>query len=276
MVRFALAAAFSCSSQAWRATSFVCTRGNGYRFGRTFSPDRVPTAQGQLYPKLHRKNDATLVLFSSGNNKEREKSFLEKAGNAIKSILPKRWFGSDEEKEKLAQKKEVEKQVSGGLDYVFRDAPFGLQMMGKMLSPLMSTAASTLAETMAEQQRNTEQLLEDARIYIVRDPVVASILGEPIDVRTPFSQSSSTTSINGKTQSRVELAFEITGSKNSGVARLLATDGGIVELRTEVGGRVIDVSLSNQEKWPRYDGSYSSSTDDDGIIEAEIVEKKTK
>eukprot|EP00536_Pseudo-nitzschia_multiseries_P011736 jgi/Psemu1/29790/gm1.29790_g len=224
---------------------------------------------------LHRNNGATLVLYSSHNNNKREKSFLEKVGNAVESILPKGCFGSDEEKKKLAQRQRVENQISRGLDDLLRDAPSGLQMMGKMLSPLMGTAVSTLAETMADQQRNTETLLEDARVYLVRDPVIVRILGEPIDLRSPFSQSSSTTIINGETQSRVELAFEVIGNKSFGVARLSATDGAIVQITTEAGGRIINVNLSKQQP-SSYDGYFSSSSDDDNIIEAEIVDKETK
>jgi hypothetical protein len=150
-------------------------------------------------------------------------------------------------------------------------------MIGKMISPIMRKVASSLAETMAAQQRTTEALLDDARGYLMRDPDVTRLLGEPISVGTPFSQSSSTTSINGKTQSRVELGVPVSGSIDSGVARLFATQDGISQLQVEAGGRTINVSLSKQQ-WSSSSsrGSFSSRSDsDDNIIEAEIIDKKS-
>lgn len=273
IICFAAAAALTSSSQAWLTAAFVNSQSHG-RSLTIDSPARCSTERSEIYPAIHRNADATLVLYSSQNNKERKKGFLEKAGDAVKSILPKGWFRSNEEKKKLAQRKEIDSQISGGLDEMLRNAPLGFQMMGKVLSPLMSTAASSLAETMTEQQRSAEALLEDARGYLAEDPAVVRILGEPIRLETPFSQSSSTTNTNGKTQSRVELAVEVTGSKGSGIARLLATNGGITQLQTEVGGRVINVSFSKQQP-SSSGGSYSSSADDNGIIEAEIVDKET-
>ena len=144
-----------------------------------------------------------------------------------------------------------------------------------MVSPLLSSMASSLADTMAEQQRTTEQLMDDARGYLMGDPAVATVLGEPISLGTPFSQSSATTSINGKTQTRVELGMPVFGSRGSGTVRLLATQDGISQLLLEAGGRSINVSLTRKSR-----SSFGSSgfkvNGDDNIIEAEVIEKKAK
>jgi hypothetical protein len=221
--------------------------------------------------------------FSRKSNEEK-KGLLSKASDAVKSVLPTKWFGSKEEKQELQRRKDVRDEISGGLNEILKDAPLPVKMIGKMLKPLMSKVAATLAETVAEQQRTTEAMLEDARGYLMFDPAVTKLLGEPIRIGTPFAQSSSTTSINGKTQSRVELSLPVSGSRDSGVVRIVASQEGISQLQVEAGGRSVNVSLK-KKGWSS-SGSASSSSgsgssyslprDDDNIIEAEIIDKKTK
>jgi hypothetical protein len=57
---------------------------------------------------------------------------------------------------------------------------------------------------------------------------------------------------------------------------MLATQDGISQLQVEAGGRTISVSLSKQQLSSSR-GSFSSRSDsDDNIIEAEIIDKKSK
>ena len=118
--------------------------------------------------------------------------------------------------------------------------------------------------------------MDDARGYLVSDPAVTSLLGEPISLGTPFSQSTSTTSINGKTQTRIELAMPVSGSRASGTVRLLATQDGISQMQLDAGGRRLDVSLTKSRR--PFGGSIRSDrvNGDDNIIEAEVIEKNTK
>ena len=76
-----------------------------------------------------------------------------------------RW-SSQEEKAQLARKQQVKDQVQGSMDELLKGAPLGVRMMGKMVAPLMGNLVSTMAEGFAEQQRTTEMLLEDARVYL--------------------------------------------------------------------------------------------------------------
>jgi hypothetical protein len=215
-------------------------------------------------------------LYSSSKNDD--EGILSKIGKAAKKFLPTNIFGTEEEKTKLARKKEYRDQVSGGLDSMLKDAPLALRMMGKLVSPLVSSMASTLADTMAEQQRTTEGVMDDAREYLMGDPAVSQLLGGSIQLGPPFSQSSSSSNINGQMNTRLELVMPIQGSKGSGTVRLLATQDGISQLQLEAGGRRLDVSLTKR-------GSPSSSTrnslssrinGDDNIIEAEVIDKETK
>lgn len=220
-------------------------------------------------------------LYASSRNKDPEEGggLFSQLGKVAKNFLPTSVFGSKEEKKQLARKKEVRDQVSGGLDNLLKDAPLGVRMIGKMVSPLISTMASTLADTMAEQQRTTEGIMDDARGYLFGDPAVRDLIGERIQLGVPFSQSSSTSSINGITQTRVELAMPIQGSRGSGTVRLLATQDGIAQLQLDALGRRVDVKLTKKAS-PSSTSFRSSSSSringDDNIIEAEVIDKKSK
>lgn len=213
--------------------------------------------------------------FSSDDESYKSKGILSRVGNAVKSVLPKNWFRSNEERQKIQRQKEVRDEISGGLNEILKDAPLGMRMMGRMVGPLVGRVASGLAETVAEQQRTTEALLEEARSLLMADRAVASLLGEPFEIGPPFSQSSSTSVINGKSQSRVELGLPIRGPRASGSVRLLASQDKISQLQVEANGRVLNVDLVLRTKSSRT-GGLKKDDSDDNIIEAEIVEKKTK
>lgn len=274
------AAALTSGSQAWVLPATTTTTSSSRAISTTPShllrPDFISPPDHHLHysrnPYNNRRRQPQTRLFSSGNNK----GFLSKIGKKVKSFLPTKIFGSDEEKQQLARKKEYRDQVSGGLSEMLKDAPLGVRMMGKMVSPLVSKMASTLADSMAEQQRATEGVMDDARRYLMGDPAVTDLLGEPISLGAPFSQSSSTSSINGKSQTRVELAMQVSGSRGSGTVRLLATQDGIAQMQLDAGGRRLDVSLTSKRSRPFGSAGANRVNGDDNIIEAEVIDKDTK
>ena len=273
------AAALSSSTQAWVAPPLYSPHHPNHLLStRSLTTSTTPFSLSNTAPRNIKRSTGSRLHYSSRNKKDEDQGILAKIGKTVKSFLPTKWFGSDEEKRELARREEMKQEMSSSIDQMFKDAPLGIRMMGKMISPLMSGVASSLAETMAEQRRTTESLMEDARGYLMGDPAVISLLGEPIRVGSPFSQSSSTTSINGKTQTRIELGMPVTGSRGSGVARLLATQEGISQLQVEAGGRAINVSLVKRGGggWSGGSSKKGYSSSDDNIIEAEIIEKKSK
>jgi hypothetical protein len=225
---------------------------------------------------------STTRFYSSRNDNNnssgrKSRGILSKVGKAAKSILPTSWFQSEPEKKAAIERQKVRDEVQGGLKEMLKDAPLPLRMLGGMIAPLMSSVMSGLAESMAEQQETVQSLLTDAGAYLAADAAVAQLLGEPIQVGEVMQQSSSTSSINGQSSTRVELAFGVTGRNGStGVARLSATEKGIQSLQLQAGGRVIAVNLSDSRPGRRMPSSYKSSDDGGDIIEAEIIEKETK
>ena len=210
---------------------------------------------------------------------------LEKAADKVKSavpdgvkkFLPSKWFRTDEEKRAAIERKRRQDEISGALDQTLKDAPLGVRLMGKAAGKIFSKVASGLAETMEEQSRQMEDLLQDARSYIVADGMASSVLGEPITVGMPFSQSSSTSVINGAKSVNIQASFEAAGSRSAGVATMVANGNGIQRLRLDVAGRSFEVDTRGGRPPSNVGGggyvSGQSSPNKKGdIIDAEIID----
>jgi hypothetical protein len=292
------AAAFSSSAQAWvlpAAATTTTTKTTSVLCRAAGQPTSfLTTPYSHSHNHNHHRVDTRLYSSSRNNNNNdngdnNNGSLLSKISSKVKSILPTKWFGTKKEKEAQIVKKQAKEQVTGGIQEMLKDAPLGIRMMGKMIAPLVGKMASNMAVTMKDQQEKMKVIMEDTQRYLVSDDAVTSVLGEPIRMGTPFSQSQSTSSINGKTQSRMQLGIPVTGSKGSGVARVLATQDGIAQLQVEVEGQeVINVNLSSSRasafagssssnRRSSSSGKFSASkSSQDNIIEAEIIEKETK
>ena len=216
----------------------------------------------------------TTRLYSSSKKND---NFLKKAA---KKILPASWFQSEEEKEAALARQQVKDNVKGGIKELLKDAPLPVRMLGSMISPLLSKAASQMGEAMAEQEKTIETVLDDARAYILGDDVALQALGEPLQVGAPFSQSSSTSIINGQKTTNIAIGFPVNGSRSSGMAQAQATDKGIQRLTLQVDGRQINVSLTQRgspsSRVGKNHRTFGPMNDDDNIIEAEIIEKKVE
>jgi hypothetical protein len=189
-------------------------------------------------------------------------NLLKKGAQKVKSLLP---FGKSEEEQRAEMiKKERKDEITGGINTMLKDMPLPIRMMGRMVSPLLARAANEIAE----QSKQAQDMLEEARVRLVNDPVLSENLGEPLQVGQPFSQSSSTTVINGKSSAMVNASFQVIGPRGSGIATLASSNGVINSLTVNVNGRNISVGASSGSKFGKSMGKSSS------IIEAEIIEKK--
>jgi Cytochrome oxidase complex assembly protein 1 len=232
-------------------------------------------------PSSTRQARTFLSSSQRGGGNDGGGGFLEKVGSAVKSILPASWFQSEQEKRAALERRRVKDEISGGLTDLLKDAPLPIRMVGSLVKPLISSAMSSLAETMAEQQESVSSLMSTAQLCLDSDERVAQLLGSGggLQVSNPFSQSSSTSSINGQTTSRVDLAFEVYGAVQSGVVRLSASNGKITQLTLQAAnGRVVEVRTS-PSSFSRSRSRVLGNDDDDSssnIIEAEIIEKKPR
>ena len=113
----------------------------------------------------------------------------------------------------------------------------------------------------AEQSLKSSDMLKEARLRILENDVVGAKLGEPLQVSTPFSQSSSMSSVNGKKASKVRARFQVGGPYGTGVATMDSVDGEIRLL-------VVDINGSTVRIGPRQRGGRKKN-----VVEAEILDE---
>lgn len=264
------------------------------------------TTTSRLYSSFRKRNDdddnednGNLKYNNSNNKKQEDNSsnggIVNKAltfsKNVVKTFLPSSWFQSEQEKKAAIQRQRVKNEISSTFNEILKDAPLPIRMIGKsIISPLITNVMSGLAETLSEQQSTNQQLLVQAELYLQNDISIQRIIGNSaiIQAGTPFSQSSSTSSINGRTTSRIELLFPVLTSVSTksaiGTCRLIGSNGQIDQLDfTSDNGRTISINtmLSATTSSSQQQQIYSSSKNDfingdDNIIEAEIIEKIKK
>jgi hypothetical protein len=215
---------------------------------------------------IQQQNQQTRLFFSNNNQDDDWSNLKRSAGNLVKkgaeklkSILP---FGKTEEEKQAAIIKKEQKEAFNSM---FKDMPFPIRMAGKMIAPLLSK----VGEEIAEQSRAAQGILDEARVRLVNDSALRQKLGEPLQVGSPFSQSSSSMSINGKSTTKVQASFQVIGPYGSGVATMDSSNGEINSLVVNVNGVNIFIGASTKNIF----GSSTSSKNAD-IIEAEIIEKK--
>lgn len=175
-------------------------------------------------------------LYSSSNKR---KGLFGGLKNVAKSVLPKRFTQSKEERTAALAKKEQKDAMKSGIKAMLKDAPLAVRMVGSLVAPLLSNLASTVQA----QQQQTQILMDDARDLIMSDSAATAALGEPIVVQPPFSQSSSSVSVNGKMSSRLQCQFHVLGTKEQGVASMVASEGGIQSLQLQVRSGTMNISL---------------------------------
>ena len=197
-------------------------------------------------------------------------NLVKRGADKVRSYLP--FLKSKDEKRSDIIKKERKGEITGGINEMLKDMPLPVRILGRIVSPLLAKAA----EQMAEQSRQAQDVLEEARMRLVNDPVVIERLGEPVQVGQPFSQSSRTISINGRTTATVRASFPVAGPRGDGIATLESSNGEIRSLTMNVNGSNISVGSRRMGGGGgAYVGKSSSSKKTDGnIIEAEIIEKK--
>ena len=218
-------------------------------------------------------------LFSSTRGDE---GFFGGLKKAVKTILPKSWTQTEDERKADIIRKELKKDVESSITAVLKDAPLAIRMLGSLVAPIFSG----LASVMQEQQQQTQELLETAHDYILSDTEATSALGEPLVMQPPFSQSSSSVSINGKSSSQVKASFHVQGTRQLGVATMVASDNVIESLYLNVGGRVLDIPLFKSADGRRNSNVFGVSPKSSGlgknhfkkneVIDVEFVEKDVK
>jgi hypothetical protein len=258
---------------------------------------KTPTSVTRLYSSSSNMRQSSRGVGGGNNNKnnddnEEDEDENDKKGRfgfrrAVKrvarKVLPTKWFRSRKEKLEIERKKQVKNKIQGELNDLLKGAPLPIRTFVKYaVAPMLGKLASKVAEGVEAQRKTMEKILDDTRSYLLNDDEITNLLGEPIQLGTPFAQSSSSASINGRRQTRIEFSLEVSGPKNNGVVRVIATGEGIGQLLVESTGKIYNVDLSSKgggRKMKKKVGRGSSSSnsvwnnDEGQIIDAEIVDK---
>ena len=105
-------------------------------------------------PRGYERHNTTRKFFSQrndDNDSSSTKSIIEKTKDKVKSMIPSFLKPKSMLTKREQTRQEAKDNVSSSIDTMLKDAPLGLRMMGKMISPLISTAVGGLAEAMEEQ-----------------------------------------------------------------------------------------------------------------------------
>ena len=230
------------------------------------------------------KNDDDNEEDEEEDDKKGRFGFRRAVKRVARKVLPTKWFRSKKEKLEIERKKEVKSKIQGELNDLLKGAPLPIRTFVKYaVAPMLGKLASKVAEGVEAQRKTMEKIVDDTRSYLLNDDEITNVLGVPLQLGTPFAQSSSSASINGRRQTRIEFSLEVSGPKNNGVVRVLATGEGIGQLLVESTGKIYNIDISSKgggrKKKKKKVGRGSSSpksnwnNDKGQIIDAEIVDK---
>lgn len=179
-----------------------------------------PTSKYYRY-KMSRGNDDKDYLPDKYNQESKKSS---STSNGLFGGIAK-LFGQDEQSKEKRRRQEA---VNTAVDKVFQDLNFeNAGLVGGLVGGLFKSVAKGVGGMVAEMaaesagdlqavQRGVEALLDD-------DPRTSNLLGEPVACGQPSSTSSSSMSINGRSQRSVMLVMPVFGSKTDALVEVAAT-----------------------------------------------------
>jgi len=124
--------------------------------------------------------------------------------------------GSKGGKEKLKRKEDEEGRL-------LRPGEMFGGLMGRTVGSLIGSVFRGLSEQLAETQRQTRDVYAEAADRVQKSEEIRSALGS-VTCGAPFSQSSSSQSINGVITKRTALEFPVSGTRGSGMVQVDATE----------------------------------------------------
>ena len=118
---------------------------------------------------------------------------------------------------------------------------------------------------------NVPAILDEASMYLENDSLCVDLLGLPIQLDRPFSESSETVSTNDQRSDQVlKLKFRVEGPLSSGTISLMATEAGIYDIDLKVDeSRVGEFQSRALPPLPQT----ASGSGSPKILEAEIIDR---
>jgi len=140
--------------------------------------------------------------------------------------------------------------ATAGLPDLFQNASLPFRLMGSVVTPILVKAVTGLA--FEENHDLMQQVLQQAHQLLTNNDDILDLLGSPLLTSpSPFAEKSSVSKRDGKLIRQIELSFTISGSREAGVAYLVATDQGIEILRvtTVQGHHSVDILIPETSGW---------------------------
>jgi hypothetical protein len=274
-----------------RALQLLPAAGTGHNNAQE-DPSSSLCRQPRWMKTTSSKNGSTRLYsfnrFDDDNNKSNDEGknkvgFLSKVMNKAKQYLP--FLRTEQEQKAAIEKKRVKSELQSSIQQVLRDAPLPVRAMGNLVGSLLGSAVSELAAVASQQNDLIDRCYGQAVAALAADDAVRAALGSPVQAGPITSQSSSTTSINGRSTTRVQLGFAVYGSRGGGQAQLsMQTTSNdtdpvpTLQVRLNT-GQILSVPMDGRRSnsssaSARFSSSPWSNKDDDTVIEAEIIDKK--
>eukprot|EP00613_Pedinella_sp_CCMP2098_P078827 CAMPEP_0171948218 /NCGR_PEP_ID=MMETSP0993-20121228/65103_1 /TAXON_ID=483369 /ORGANISM="non described non described, Strain CCMP2098" /LENGTH=251 /DNA_ID=CAMNT_0012592233 /DNA_START=49 /DNA_END=804 /DNA_ORIENTATION=- len=140
--------------------------------------------------------------------------------------------------------------------------------LGMLMGGAVKGLAKVVAKGFEESQQDVAKVADMTERLLRMDGEVGVVLGGDVRVGAPFSQGTSSSSINGITTKNLQVAMPVQGTNIQGIVSVQASQAGAGELAlgavfVEAGGRRIEVGPSGRSS---SNGDSSSSANEDRKI----------
>ena len=85
-----------------------------------------------------------------------------------------------------------------------------MKLLGKLVTPLINKVATSAAK----MQADVEETLAKARLLMLNNKELESILGQPLTTSMPMTTGVHSVNINGKAVAQVTMQFQVMGNSN--------------------------------------------------------------
>mmetsp|Transcript_3200 Transcript_3200/g.8031 ORF Transcript_3200/g.8031 Transcript_3200/m.8031 type:complete len:282 (-) Transcript_3200:133-978(-) len=185
---------------------------------------------------------APVRAMATGGRDDDDKSWSEiasQAAGALKSAAKKvgkgvqKALGQDEATKLERQQKKAREELERPPDL---GQLVGGGLVGRMAGAMLGSAVKAMGEQMAAAGRAVADVENRARDAIESDSRVLDLMGGRVEVGPPMSQSSMSSSVNGRVTKQVTLLLPVSGARGRGQAEVVASEGeeGITQMRIQV------------------------------------------
>uniref|UniRef100_A0A061REU6 Uncharacterized protein n=1 Tax=Tetraselmis sp. GSL018 TaxID=582737 RepID=A0A061REU6_9CHLO len=153
----------------------------------------------------------------------------EEAASGLKAVVDKtvsvvkRAIGQDEASKVEKRDRRETEELSRPPDF---GSFFGGGLLGRAAGSVLGSAVRAMGEQMAEVSRQSEGVQRRAAMAIQSSREVSDRLGGAVEVGTPVSQSSMSSSINGRVSKKVTLVLPVSGPRGLAQAQVESIEGG--------------------------------------------------